>query len=322
MRRPTWETILSIIRSRWASSTNAACVASIFRPLDVDLVEPVHHDLGDRVVRQERFERPVPEDVVGDLLDEAALLVARERGLAGAKLSALDGLNELRQIVVDRRAEELCADPVDDRGLDPRLELGEWIALDPREASFAERRTSGRRRERSREAARSGRLGRPKRARGLARPLAVAGSRRTVLGLLDGCRHVSVPGVRESVFQAHACPSAMSVASLPARRVSRRQGRGRPLPSDRSPPGGLSTALGRVSPSSERDIARIACENTFSGAVSTSAAPRLTAAVDLRGVRRLGATGIRMAAWRPRAAGRRCRRLLGSGRGASARQES
>ena len=56
MRRPTWLTILSIMRRRCASSTNSTSVAlELAAALDVDRRRAVHHDFGDaRVVRRNR----------------------------------------------------------------------------------------------------------------------------------------------------------------------------------------------------------------------------------------------------------------------------
>ena len=80
MRRPTCETILSMIRSRCASSRKPAPRAlQLAGALDVDPVVRVDHDLGHGVVAQERLERAVAEDVVGDLADELPPLLARER---------------------------------------------------------------------------------------------------------------------------------------------------------------------------------------------------------------------------------------------------
>ena len=46
--------------------------------LDPDLVRAVDHDLRDRVVGEQALERPVAEDVVGDLAREALAVVARD----------------------------------------------------------------------------------------------------------------------------------------------------------------------------------------------------------------------------------------------------
>ena len=72
MRRPTCETILSMIRSRCALSANVRRVLlELAVALDEDPVEVVDHDLGHGVVAEQRLERPVAEDVVGDLADDA-----------------------------------------------------------------------------------------------------------------------------------------------------------------------------------------------------------------------------------------------------------
>ena len=54
--------------------------------LDVDPVETVDHDLGHRVVAQERLDRPVAEDVVGQLPDDLAPLLTRERRAVESEL--------------------------------------------------------------------------------------------------------------------------------------------------------------------------------------------------------------------------------------------
>ena len=47
--------------------------------LDVDVVGPVHHDLGDARVQQERLERPEATDLGDDLLDQPQAFVPRDR---------------------------------------------------------------------------------------------------------------------------------------------------------------------------------------------------------------------------------------------------
>ena len=51
--------------------------------LDPDLAGAVDHDLRDRVVAEQPLERPVAEDVVGDLVRQTLAVVARDPGLAG-----------------------------------------------------------------------------------------------------------------------------------------------------------------------------------------------------------------------------------------------
>ncbi len=48
-------------------------------PLDIDVVGAVDHDLGDRRVGEQRFERSEARDVVDHLLDQAGPLVAGDR---------------------------------------------------------------------------------------------------------------------------------------------------------------------------------------------------------------------------------------------------
>src|SRR5947209_2523414 len=53
--------------------------AELAVPLHVDPVEVVDHDLRDRVVAEERVERAVAEDVVGDVARDPPALVASQR---------------------------------------------------------------------------------------------------------------------------------------------------------------------------------------------------------------------------------------------------
>ena len=79
--------------------------------LDEDVVGAVDHDLGDLRVAQQRLERAVAEDLVGDLLGDAGAVGVRERRLLGvdgllqrlAHLGGELGLGKVR--VVEPRAE-------------------------------------------------------------------------------------------------------------------------------------------------------------------------------------------------------------------------
>ena len=84
MRRPTWATILLRIRRRCESSWKRTEVCeSLPIALDPDVVGAVDHDLGDGVVGEQALERPVAEDVVGELGRDLVALDAREAGLLG-----------------------------------------------------------------------------------------------------------------------------------------------------------------------------------------------------------------------------------------------
>ena len=53
------------------------------RTLDPDVGGPVDHDLGHGLVREQAFERPMAEDVVGQLVDESLPVLPRDPGLLG-----------------------------------------------------------------------------------------------------------------------------------------------------------------------------------------------------------------------------------------------
>ena len=71
--------------------------------LDVDRERPVHHDLGDLRVADERFERPQAQDVVPDLLDDVGLLLDRERYLFLSEKLAQTGVDQSTKVAVRHR---------------------------------------------------------------------------------------------------------------------------------------------------------------------------------------------------------------------------
>ena len=92
-------------------------------PLDVDAVVCVDHDLGHAVVAQERLERAVAEDVVGDLADELPALLARERRPVERELLGDGAQDTLGDVLVGLLLEELDAERGDARVVDARLQL-------------------------------------------------------------------------------------------------------------------------------------------------------------------------------------------------------
>ncbi len=114
--------------------------------LDVDLLRPVDHELGDRVVAQERLERAEAQDLVRDLLEHPHALGAGEgqallvRDLAEELLDLTPDLNlvgevELRVELIDhpvlnsvlRLAEGLaCRQRAQERASDRRRRVGGW----------------------------------------------------------------------------------------------------------------------------------------------------------------------------------------------------
>ena len=64
---------------RLVGEARASSACSRPLALDPDVVRAVDHDLGDGLVREQALERPVPEDVVGDLADQALAIGARDR---------------------------------------------------------------------------------------------------------------------------------------------------------------------------------------------------------------------------------------------------
>ena len=69
------------------------------RALDEHLVVAVHHHLGDRVVAQERIDRPVAEHLVDHVLDDPLALVPGDPLGAAVELDLDDGLHAAPQLV-------------------------------------------------------------------------------------------------------------------------------------------------------------------------------------------------------------------------------
>ena len=71
MRRPTMLTMRSMMRNRCASFWKT--ISRLFQPalaLDVHLVVAVDEDVGDRRIRQQRFQRAKTEDLVEHVEDQ------------------------------------------------------------------------------------------------------------------------------------------------------------------------------------------------------------------------------------------------------------
>jgi hypothetical protein len=99
---------------------------------DVHDAVAVHHDLCDLRVADERLDRPQPEDVVADLLDDLRLLLDRERCLNLFEELTEPAIHEpaklavLHRVVVQARPEDLdqpCLDLIPDLGGSIRLLL-------------------------------------------------------------------------------------------------------------------------------------------------------------------------------------------------------
>src|SRR5262249_9541814 len=92
--------------------------------LDVQLVVAVHHDLGDAGVAEERLERAVAENVVGDLLLQSRALARAERGVLRRQLFRHELANARRQILGAVEVQERRPQPRDAGAMDLRLQLG------------------------------------------------------------------------------------------------------------------------------------------------------------------------------------------------------
>ena len=98
-------------------------------PLDVDRVGTVDHHLGDVRVAQERLERAIAEDVVGDLLGDARPVGHREGRVVLSQHFLQGGADLLLEIGLGQsRVVELGTEVVQQRLVDSTLEVGERVA--------------------------------------------------------------------------------------------------------------------------------------------------------------------------------------------------
>ena len=97
--------------------------------LDPDLTRAVDHDLRDRVVGQEPLERPVAEDVVGDLVREPLAVVAGDARLAREVPADVRDDAVAHPDGIDHLAGQLWAELADDEHVDRVLEVGERLLL-------------------------------------------------------------------------------------------------------------------------------------------------------------------------------------------------
>jgi hypothetical protein len=81
----------------------------------------VHHDLAHGVVREEALERPVAEDVVGELPDELTPLLSRQRRPGEGELLGdrpVDAVSEVVWVLLEQLGAELRDAGVVDAGLE------------------------------------------------------------------------------------------------------------------------------------------------------------------------------------------------------------
>ncbi len=97
-------------------------------PLDVNLLGPVHHDVGDGLIRQQRLERAEPDHVVDEQAHELFLLGAVELELLLDQHLADDFGDLAFQLVGIQRGRHGDVDAFHDDGLDGRLGLQQALA--------------------------------------------------------------------------------------------------------------------------------------------------------------------------------------------------
>ena len=95
--------------------------------LDPDVLGAVDHDLRDRRVGEQALERPVAEDVVGDLGREPLPVFTRQPRLVTELVADL-GLDAAANGAAVLDVEEARPELADEREVDPVLQLSEGIS--------------------------------------------------------------------------------------------------------------------------------------------------------------------------------------------------
>ena len=107
-RRPTFDTMRSMICIRCLSSRNWTCgLFQLAAAFDVDVLRAVDHDFADRRLLEQHFERAEAEGFVEHFVDEAIALVAVEVGVFGVAQmfdDEADFAAERRRLRARRRA--------------------------------------------------------------------------------------------------------------------------------------------------------------------------------------------------------------------------
>ena len=126
MRRPTWDTILSMMRRTWAPSTKPGRdLLHLAVALHEQDVGSVDHHLGDGVVLEQGVDRPVADDVVADVGRRTARTAPPSIGMpASSKAAAIVSPQpHLQLVVVDRVVEQERAQVADHLPVDLRVHV-------------------------------------------------------------------------------------------------------------------------------------------------------------------------------------------------------
>ena len=122
-RRPMAETILLTMRSRCASSRKRiAGLLEHAAALDEDALVRVDQNVVDRIVLEQRLDRPEPEHLVGRIGGELVELSCVERHVADAHELAHDRTDFVEDVVLRCRFERREVEPVDQMAVKLDLE--------------------------------------------------------------------------------------------------------------------------------------------------------------------------------------------------------
>ena len=121
-RRPTLETIRSMICSRWALSRNSTLrLLHLAAPFHVDALRTVDQDVADRVVLEQHFQRSQAERLVEHLLDQPLAFVAVEQRVFGVAQMLDDQADLAAQHVAFQFADFGQVQLVDELAVDARV---------------------------------------------------------------------------------------------------------------------------------------------------------------------------------------------------------
>ena len=131
-RRPTFDTMRSMICSRWSLSRNLTSrLLHLAAALDVDLVRPVDEDVADRRVLEQHLQRAEAERLVEHLVDEPLALHAVEQRVFGVAQALDDQADLAAERVALQVADARQVELVDQLAVDEPLELLEALVVLP-----------------------------------------------------------------------------------------------------------------------------------------------------------------------------------------------
>ena len=130
-RRPTFDTMRSMICIKWSLSRNLTSVfSSLAATFDVDVLRAVDQDVADRRVLEQQFQRAEAERFVEHFFDQALALVAIEQRVFGVAQMLDDQANFAAEHFAFHVTNAAQVELVDQFGVYAPFDLSNSSALD------------------------------------------------------------------------------------------------------------------------------------------------------------------------------------------------